>query len=617
LAGTASLESTASEDQDVKLIRQLWYILSRRERIEGSILLCALALGALFEAVSIGLVVPFIVVLKEPGLVIHAPAARPLLSFVNIRTPRELLIAVGIGLAGAFVIKSGYLVFVYGWLVRYVFEKHVRLTRRLLDGYLSAPYTFHLQRNTAELMKDTTGTVQRFCTGFLAMLLVVAGELLVVLALGILLVLIDPLATFGAALILGVPTALVYQSMQRRLARSGRLADTSLASMLQWTEQAMSGIKETLVMDRADFFIERHGYHAREFADAWRAFTLFGYIPRLVIDTLAVIVMVAIVLVTLLRGQALESVLPVLGMFAVAAIRLMPSVNRIAQGLTALRFHYVTSEVLYQQLIETQGYGFSRVHSEPNRNCPLPLPFTRSLVLEHLTYRYPSMSRPAVDDVSLAIPRGHWVAFIGPTGAGKTTLVDLILGLLVPTGGRIVVDGRDLQDDVAAWQRNIGYVPQDVYLMDDTVQRNVAFGLPEQEIDDERIWHALRAAQIEPLVRSLPGGLNTMIGQRGDRLSGGERQRLGIARALYRDPQVLVVDEATANLDNPTEAAIERTLAGLRGKTTIIVIAHRLPLVLNCDFIYFLRQGRVQNAGAYSDLLSTDQAFRQFAEGAT
>jgi ATP-binding cassette subfamily C protein len=234
-------------------------------------------------------------------------------------------------------------------------------------------------------------------------------------------------------------------------------------------------------------------------------------------------------------------------------------------------------------------------------------------VLEHLSYGYPSMPQPAIDDVSLEIPKGHWVGLMGPTGAGKTTLIDLMLGLFVPTSGRILVDGRDLQDDVGAWQREIGLVPQDVYLMDDTVRRNVAFGLPDQDNDDERVWKALRAAQIDNFVHSLPGGLNALIGERGDRLSGGERQRLGIARALYRDPQVLVVDEGTANLDNETEAAIVRTLSGLRGKKTIIVVAHRLPLVRTCDRIYLLRQGRVQNSGAYSDLFSTDPGVREFA----
>jgi ABC-type multidrug transport system fused ATPase/permease subunit len=205
------------------------------------------------------------------------------------------------------------------------------------------------------------------------------------------------------------------------------------------------------------------------------------------------------------------------------------------------------------------------------------------------------------------------VGLIGPTGAGKTTLVDLMLGLFVPASGRILVDGRDLRDDVAGWQRNIGYVPQDIYLIDDTVRRNVAFGLPDQDIDDEQVWKALRAAQVDGLVRSLPGGLSAVSGERGDRLSGGERQRLGIARALYHNPEVLVVDEGTANLDNETEAAIVRTLAGLRGEKTIIVVAHRLPLVKNCDCVYLLRQGRVRNFGALSELVATDPAFREFA----
>jgi ATP-binding cassette subfamily C protein len=597
----------------VKLIGQLWYILNRRERIDGALLLCGMALGAMFEAVSIGLVVPFIAVLKEPELILSAPVAQPLLSILKIREPQVLLMALGLGLIGAFIIKSGYLVLLYRWLFRYVFEKQVALARQLLTGYLDAPYTFHLQRNSAELIKATTGTVQGFTSGFLVNLLTLLGEVLVVVALIILLMLIDPLTTLGAVLVLGVPTALSYRAMRHWLAASGRLAEQSFASVIQWTEQAIGGIKETLVTGRASFFIERHGYHVRLLADSLRSFTFLSAIPRLLMDALAVSAMVAVALLTLLRGQDIQSLLPVLGMFAVAAIRLMPSASRIASGLAQLRFLYATTEVLYNELHTIERDKLLRAGPVSAQDPPSALSFERSLVLERLCYRYPSMPRPAIDDVSLEIPRGHWVGLIGPTGAGKTTLVDLMLGLFVPTSGRILVDGRDLQHDPAGWQRNIGYVPQDIYLMDDTVRRNVAFGLPDQDIDDERVWGALRAAQMDDLVRSLPGGLNAMSGERGDCLSGGERQRLGIARALYHDPQVLVVDEGTANLDNETEAEIVHTLAGLRGEKTIIVVAHRLPLVRNCDRVYLLKQGRVQSSGAYSDLFSTDLGFREFA----
>jgi len=608
--------AVASGVRDVKLIRQLWYILTPRERVEGAILLCGMALGALFEAVSIGLVIPFIAVLKDPGLVLEAPIAQPLLSVLNIREPQVLVITLGLGLVGAFVIKSGYLVLLYRWLFRYVFAKQVRLAHQLLTGYLRAPYTFHLQRNSAELIRVTTETIQRFTTGFLVGLLTVLGELLVVVALTTLLLIISPLATFGAVLILGVPTALIYRSMQRRLAVSGRLVEQSMASMIQWTEQAISGIKETLVMNRASFFIDHQDHHAQNFADSMRSLMLLSNVPRLLMDTLAVSAMVAIALVIIGQGHDMQSLLPALGMFAVAAIRLMPSASRIASGLAGLRFHYAATEVLYQALRETQDDAAGQTRAAPARRASATFPFERSLVLEHLSYRYPSMPQHTIEDVSLVIPRGHWVGLIGPTGAGKTTLVDLMLGLFVPTSGRILVDGRDLQDDVAGWQRNIGYVPQDVYLTDDTVRRNVAFGLPDPEIDDAQVWKALRAAQIDNLVYSLPGGLDAMVGERGERLSGGERQRLGIARALYRDPQVLVVDEGTANLDNATEAAIVQTLARLKGERTIIVIAHRLGMVKNCDCVYLLKQGQVWKSGALSDLVSTDPALREFAESA-
>ena len=303
-------------------------------------------------------------------------------------------------------------------------------------------------------------------------------------------------------------------------------------------------------------------------------------------------------------------------MFALAAIRLIPSTSRLSSALAQLRFRYASTEVIYQELLALRQPRSDRLPGSAEELVS-PIPFRRALVIEHLSYSYPEMRQPAIDDVSLEIPKGHWVAFIGPTGAGKTTLADLILGLRVPSSGRVLVDGRNLHDNLAGWQRNIGYVPQTVYLIDDSVRRNVAFGVPEEEIDDERVWQALCAAQVDHFVRSLPGELNAIVGERGGRLSGGERQRLGIARALYRDPDVLVIDEATANLDPGTEAAIVEVLGGLRGKKTIIVIAHRLAFVRSCDCIYMLAQGRLRNSGGYSDLLSREPAFLEFCGGAS
>jgi ABC-type multidrug transport system fused ATPase/permease subunit len=597
----------------MKLAEQLWYILSPRERIGSLLLLCGMAFAALFEAVGIGLLVPFVALLKEPELVFQAPPARFLLSFLNIRDPQEVVVAVGLGLIGVFVLKSGYLVLLYRSLFRYVFGTQVRLARQLLTGYLSVAYTFHLQRNSAEIIRTTTETLQRFTTGFLVSLLIVLGELLVVAALLLLLMLIEPLATLGAVVVLAIPAVLVYRSMQHRLAASGRLAERSLASMIQWTEQAISGIKETLIMGRAAFFIDRHADHAERFAESFRSSMVLSSIPRLVIDTLVVTAMVSIVLIVVARGQNPQTILPILGMFAVAAIRLMPSATRVANGFAQLRFHYGATEVLYKELRATVSHETDVGRALSHKPQVSQFLFKNSIVLEHLSYHYPTMAQLAIDDVSLEIPRGHWVGLIGPTGAGKTTLADLIVGLFVPSSGRILVDGRNLQNDVSGWQRMIGYVPQDVYLMDDTLRRNVAFGLPDQDIADERVWKVLHDAQLDDFVRALPAGLDAMVGERGDRLSGGERQRLGIARALFHDPKVLVVDEGTANLDTQTEAAIARTLTALRGEKTIIVVAHRLLLVRNCDRVYLLKQGRVRNSGTYNDLLKTEPGFREFA----
>jgi ATP-binding cassette subfamily C protein len=584
--------------------------------MEGAFLLCAMVLGAFFEAVSIGLVIPFIAVLKQPDLLSKLGPLQPLLSNLNISDPRDLFFFLGPALIVLFVAKAGYLIQLYRWLFRYAMKKQVNLARQLLTGYLSAPYTLHLQRNSAEVAKVTTRSIEDFTSGFMVNLLIVMGELLVMVALTGLLMVVQPLATLGAVVVLAVPTGLINRATHRRLGPSGHIAEQSFGMMIQWAEQAIGSVKEITLTGRRSFFVEQHAYHVRRFTDALRSLTFLTAIPRLCIDTLAVSGVVAIAAILLMGGQDLQSILLLLGMFALAAIRLLPSMSRLSASLARVRYHYASTEVVYQELLALRQRPSEPLPGSAEEHAS-PIPFRRALVIEHLSYRYPEVHQPALDDVSLEIPKGHWVSFIGPTGAGKTTLADLIMGLLVPTSGRILMDGRNLHDNLAGWQRNIGYVPQAVHLIDDTVRRNVAFGMSEEEIDDERMWQALHAAQVDHFVRSLPGSLNAKVGERGNRLSGGERQRLGIARALYRDPEVLVIDEGTANLDPKTEAAIVETIGGLRGKKTIIAITHRAAFVKNCDCIYMLAQSRLRNSGGYSDLLAKEPDFLEFCGGAS
>jgi ABC-type multidrug transport system fused ATPase/permease subunit len=601
-------------EQHVTLIKQLWYILTPQERMEGAILLCAMVIGAFLETVTIGIVIPFIAVLRDPELLSKVQPMQPLLSNLNISEPQQLFFILGPALIALFALKTGYLILLYRWLFHYAMRKHVDLARQLLAGYLSAPYTLHVQRNSSELIRVTTRSVEDFTSGFMVNLLIVLGELLVLVALTSLLMIVEPLATLGALVVLAAPAALVYRSTQHRLGASGRNAEQSFGLMLQWAEQAISSVKEIVITGRRSFFIDQHSYHVQRFTDSLRSLTFLSAVPRFAIDTLAVSAVLAIAAILLARGQDLQSTLLLLGMFALAAVRLIPSTSRMSSSLAQLRYRYASTEVIYQELVALRQRPSAPLPGSAEERAS-PVSFRHSLVIEHVSYSYPATRRPTIDDVSLEIPKGHWVAFIGPTGAGKTTLADLVLGLLVPSSGRILVDGRNLHDNLAGWQRNIGYVPQTVYVIDDSIRRNVAFGVPEEEVDDARVWEALRAAQVDHLVGAMPGKLNAIVGERGGRLSGGERQRLGIARALYRDPEVLVIDEATANLDPVTEAAIVEVIGSLRGKKTIIIITHRLAFTRSCDCIYMLAQGRLQNSGGYSDLLSRDPAFVEFCEG--
>jgi ABC-type multidrug transport system fused ATPase/permease subunit len=595
----------------LKLIKQLWYILTPVEKTEGAFLLCGMFLGAFFETLSIGIVFPFIAVLKEPAVLAKSRHFQPLLSYLNTSEPRGLFFILGLTFIALFSIKTGYLIVLYRWLFRYAMKNHVNLARQLLAGYLSAPYTLHFQRNSADLIRVTTRSVEDFTNVFMVNLLIALGELLVLVALTSLLMIVEPVATLGALVVLGIPTALIYRSTQHRLRATGRIAEQSFGSMIQCAEQAISSVKETTITGRRSFFMEQHCLHVRDFTNSLRTLHFLTTIPRFAIDTLAVIAMVAVAAIVLERGQDLQSTLLLLGMFALAAVRLIPSMSRLSGALAQLRFRYASTEVIYQELRAMRQRPSDPLPASAEEQVSR-IPFRKALVIERLSYFYPGVRQAAIDDVSLEIPKGHWVAFIGPTGAGKTTLADLVLGLLIPGSGRIMVDGRNLHDNAAGWQRNIGYVPQAIYLIDDTVRRNIALGVPEEEIDEDQVWEALRGAQADHLVRSLPSALDAMVGQRGARLSGGERQRLGIARALYGNPEVLVIDEATANLDPATEAAIVEVVDGLRGKKTIIVIAHRPAFVRNCDCIYMLSQGRLRNSGTYSELLLREPAFLEF-----
>jgi ATP-binding cassette, subfamily B, bacterial PglK len=333
-------------------------------------------------------------------------------------------------------------------------------------------------------------------------------------------------------------------------------------------------------------------------------------IPRPVVETSAVVGMMLISGLLVLQGRPMGTIIPVLALFGMATVRLMPSVQQLSTMYTDLKYNLVSVKPLYDDLKELEVFG-NLARSERRSNTRVE--FKNTIEAQNISYAYPGSSEQALEGISFTIEKGEAVAFVGESGAGKTTVVDVILGLLKPDSGTVLVDRQDIHKNVSAWQKNIGYIPQFIYLADETLKNNIAFGLPEAEIDDHKVMRAIELAQLDSLLETLPEGLDTVIGENGTRLSGGQRQRVGIARALYHNPDVLVMDEATSALDNVTEKEITKALERLKGERTIIMIAHRLTTVENCDVLYMMRDGRITDSGTYNDLVESNKEFRKMA----
>lgn len=488
---------------------------------------------------------------------------------------------------------------------RIVGESSAALACRMLHGYLLAPYPFHFRRDSAELIRNTTTSVNAVFVVLGAAALILS-ELLVGAGIVAVLLAAAPLLTLIAGGVLAALVILLLRLTRAMAHRAGSGEHELSREMLQTLQHALGAIKEIKALGREDFFY-------RAYAEQQRARLALGHLsvtlealPPLIIETVFVVgALLVIVLLTALGGGG-TAALPLLGLFAYAGFRIVPMANRIAWRLTEIRARATPVQALYDDHRLVGGAGWT----EADGAVP---PLRESIALERVSYAYPGSGATALREVSLTIRRGESLGIVGPTGAGKSTLVDLIVGLLPPGAGRVLIDGADLAGRTRAWRRHVGYVPQAIVLLDDTLRRNVALGIADRDIDEQRVVAALRVAQLAAAVAALPDGLDTVVGERGLRLSGGERQRVGIARALYHDPDVLVLDEATAALDTATEAAMADALRALRGDKTVLLIAHRLSTVRDCDRIAVIDGGRLTDCGSYDELLGRSDLFRRLA----
>src|SRR3989344_4683452 len=565
--------------------RKIWCLLTYTERRTAVALLSLMFIGMVLEALGIGLVIPAIALLTQSDFARNYPAFQSVLQSLGNPSQQSLVIGGMLILVGVYLIKVLFLAYLAWRQMRFAFGVQAQLSQRLFTTYLRQPYAFHLQRNSAQLISNVTSEVGMFTGSVVQSSMVLIAESLILVGLCCLLLIVEPLGALTVVSVLGMAAWGFHRLTRKRIARWGESRQYHEGLRIQHLQQGLGGVKDVKVLGRETDFLGQYSVHNAQSARAGQLQATLQQLPRLWLELLAVSGLAILVISMLAQNRALEAVLPTLGLFTAAAFRLMPTVNRVLGAVQSLRYVLPVVDLMHAEL-KLSGPEVANTRS-------LVTPFRVALELNQVTYAYPGTAEPALKDISLTIQRGESVGFIGASGAGKSTLVDILLGLFTPDTGEVRVDGKDIQANLRNWQDQIGYVPQTIYLTDDTLRRNVAFGLPNEQIDDAAVQRAIQAAQLEDFVASLPDGLETLVGERGIRLSGGQRQRIGIARALYHDPAVLVLDEATSALDTDTELSVMKAVTALQGSKTILIIAHRLSTIQHCDRLYRLEQGRM------------------------
>lgn len=567
----------------MKSLLKIFSVFTPKEMWYCVFLIIAMIFGAVLEAVGIGAILPLISLMGDPDFLSrHAEAAR-LADLVGIETHAELIVSLALLLVVFYVLKNAYLAWQLRLQINFSLSNQIRFSKDLMANYLAKSYLFHLNHNTATLLRNVKDGGTSIFTNILVPTFQLLTELVTAFCIWLMLVATDP---FTAIIVAGVMGGLVYallRSFRRRVGKVAKIQDRYAARYIKSVNQGLGAIKETKVMRKEMFFLQEFADDYEQYGLSYRKFLFLNQFPRMIIETLVICALLLLIVVKILLGNEPMDIVPLLGVLALAAFRLMPSANRIIALSTGIKFWMPLFEELYRELLAIKA---RKIHRRPLalEESPPPIPFQKEICVKGIQFHYPGIEENVLSNVNFCVPKGSFVGIVGPSGAGKTTFVDILLGLLPSTEGTIMVDGTDVRQNLRAWQANLAYVPQSIYLVDASIRENVALGESSEAIDDERVKKALEMAELTEFVATQPKGVETVVGERGVKLSGGQRQRIGIARALYQQPNVLILDEATSALDNETEKSITKTILKLKGRITIISIAHRVSTLEECDF---------------------------------
>ena len=591
-------------------LRRLRDLLTRREKVGLVVLSGIMIVEALLEMVGVAVIPVFITLLADPSQLDESGVLGDLVGFLPVDSvsPTSLIVWSSIALLVLYVAKAGYITLATYWKVRFAYNRVRKLSTRLYRAYLHAPYPFHLRHGTAELFRNVdTECLNLAQKVLLPAVQIVSQTVVLVAVMAVLIVLVPPVAViwlFGF-LIAGLGAAWALQSRSKRLGAKARMQRRQTAKSIYG---GLAGAKEIKILQRTGAFADRL---AVELTDLFRITRSHEVVRQAIpgaIETLGIAGLLGVTAVLVSQEVSAGQLVAIIGLFAVGLTRLKGAVRLIMTSIHELRHNSTSLDVVHEALLELGSIPLA----ERGPDSPAT-GFSKELSLQSVSFMYPDGPDFAVDGIDLVIHRGEAIGLIGPSGVGKSTLLDLMMGVLEPTSGDILADGVSIFDDLAGWQGTLGYVPQDLFVLDATIKENVALGLPHEEIDEANVTRSLMAADLGTLLSRLPAGVETVVGERGARLSGGERQRLVIARALYNDPDLLMMDEATASLDNTTEAAVVAAIEQLKGDRTIVMIAHRLSTVRQCDRLVFMKDGRIDAVGTYDDLLAGHQEFRRMA----